>query len=109
MKIAEYGIVFQPMFHPDEQPFAKLEQCAKFIMDKRTDATPSYQLSIKVIWNNKTLGWLQLKYVHNIVYVHMVKSRFVERGGDSNFIERLLKMMPPMQDHGIVSVGVLNI
>lgn len=109
MKIEEYGIVFQPMFFPDEPPFAKVETCAKFILDNSPKDTESYKLAIKVLWNNKPTGWLQLNIVRDIVYIKMVKSRMIDRGGNSAFLEKLMSMLPEMQDHGILSVGILNI
>lgn len=110
MKIEEYGILFQPMFYDDCPPVSKIEACVKHIIDYRT-TQQDYQLGIKVIWNGKAATYLQLKIVQDIYYIKLMESRIRKyaQEQDQNFLEKLLESLPPMQNHGNLLVGIVNI
>lgn len=108
MKIGEYGIVFQPMFFSDSNSYTKLSDCVAFLLSKRNKNTQDYQLSVKVIYNNKSQGFLQIKIVYDIIYVHLLKSKFSDRGNDA-FLSKLMEALPEMEDHGKILTGIINI
>lgn len=107
MKIDDYGLAFQSMYLGDEC-YRTIEDCTSYIISKKKDNTPEYRLLIKVIWNGKSVGWLKLKFVQGMSYLHVSDSRFKEKVHDELFYEKFEAALPKMENYGNVRVGVLT-
>ena len=109
MNIQDYGLLFSPKLSWNSATkapwFLTLEPSVKYLLANRKTHEMRHLL-IQIKYHGTVMGVIHLSQVNDIIYFKIKKDQLLFSDA---LVNRLKSTVPPVEDHGKILMGIVNI